>query len=46
MLLRHTSGTLTNWLGTATGNFADNWGNLAQPLPNEWHVERGDYLLS
>jgi hypothetical protein len=44
MLLRHTSGTLTNWLGTANGSFADNWGTFNLPLPNEWQVAgTGDF---
>ena len=41
MLLRHDSGTLTNWLGTANGSFADNWGVFAQVLPTSWQVQDG-----
>ena len=44
MLLRHTSGTLTNWLGTANGGFVDNWGVFSQALATEWQVEgTGDF---
>ena len=45
ILLRHTSGTLTDWLGAANGSFTDNWSNLAQPLPTTWQVELRDYLF-
>jgi hypothetical protein len=44
MLLRHTSGTLTNWLGTATGGFVDNWGTFSQVLSTSWQVAgTGDF---
>jgi hypothetical protein len=46
MLLRHSSGTLTTWLGATNGGFTDNWSNFALPLSNAWQVELGHYLLS
>ena len=44
ILLRHDSGTLTDWLGTANGSFADNWGVFAQGLPITWHVQPDSLL--
>ena len=44
MLLRHSSGTLTNWLGNPNGSFADNWGVFNVPLPTSWQVQP-DHLI-
>jgi hypothetical protein len=39
ILWRADDGTLTNWLGTSTGSFADNWAHAATFVPTNWHVE-------
>ena len=46
ILLRHSSGTLTNWLGTANGSFAEEQEQalFAQALPTSWQVQ-SDSLL-
>ncbi|HVF36563.1 MAG TPA: FG-GAP-like repeat-containing protein [Sphingomicrobium sp.] len=44
LLLRHTDGTLTDWLGHANGSFASNDGALAYGLSNSWQVAgTGDF---
>lgn len=44
ILWRDDSGTVTDWLGTATGGFAGNWENSASSLTNEWQViATGDF---
>ena len=45
MLLRHDSGLLTNWLGTADGSFTDNWSVFARSLSNDWQVQPEDPLI-
>ena len=39
ILLRHSSGWLTDWLGTATGSFANNGANFSQGLATNWVVQ-------
>lgn len=44
ILWRSTTGTLSNWLGTATGGFVINDANAFTHIPLEWHVVgTGDY---
>ena len=44
VLWRHDNGTVTDWLGTATGGFQDNWGNASTPVGTDWKVEHtGDF---
>lgn len=38
ILWRHQSGTLSNWLGTATGGWIINDANAMSSVPNEWLV--------
>jgi hypothetical protein len=39
ILLRHNSGWLTDWLGTATGSFANNGANFSRALDLNWVVQ-------
>ena len=45
ILWRHTDGTTSNWLGTASGGWAPNDANAAAPVPNVWIVQPEDYLV-
>ena len=45
ILWRHTDGTLSNWLGTATGGFTPNDANAAAPVPVSWEVQPEPFLL-
>jgi len=38
ILWRSTDGTVTDWLGTSTGSFVDNWAHAAGGAPTAWHV--------
>lgn len=38
ILWRHNSGTMTDWLGTANGGFANNHGNSVAEVPTDWQV--------
>ena len=38
ILWRNTDGTVTDWLGTATGGFTPNDSNAARFVPTEWNV--------
>ena len=40
ILWRRNIGTLSNWLGTSTGGFADNAANAVNEVPTYWQVER------
>ena len=42
ILWRHTDGTTSNWLGTASGGWTP---NAAAPVPNVWIVQPEDYLV-
>jgi serralysin len=44
ILWRHSSGTITNWLGTDTGGFAYNDANIFAYTPTEWQIAgTGDF---
>ncbi|HEV2044406.1 MAG TPA: FG-GAP-like repeat-containing protein, partial [Sphingomicrobium sp.] len=44
ILWRNTDGTLSNWLGTATGGFTPNNANAAALVPTDWQVAgTGDF---
>ena len=44
ILWRNDAGTVTDWLGGASGAFTQNWANLAARVPLSWSVEAvGDY---
>ena len=45
ILWRHTDGTLSNWLGTASGGFNPNDANAAAPVPTSWQVQPEPFLL-
>ncbi len=45
ILWRHTDGTLSNWLGTATGGFTPNDANAATPVPVSWDVQPEPFWL-
>jgi len=45
ILWRHTDGTLSNWLATASGGFTPNDANAATPVPISWHVQPEPFLL-
>ena len=45
ILWRHTDGTLSNWLGTATGGFTPNDANAATPVPTSWEVQPEPFWL-
>ena len=45
ILWRHTDGTTSNWLGTASGGWTPNDANTAAPVPNVWIVQPEDYLV-
>jgi FG-GAP repeat len=38
VLWRHSNGTVTDWLGTATGGFTGNFDNANLALTNDWHL--------
>jgi len=38
ILWRNTNGTVSDWLGTATGGFTANDANAARFVPTDWHV--------
>ena len=38
VLWRHSDGTVSDWLGTATGGFTPNNANSARFVPTAWHV--------
>ena len=39
MLLRHTSGWVTNWLGTETGGFTNNGANFSAFIAPNWQIQ-------
>jgi hypothetical protein len=39
VLLRHSNGTVTDWLGQADGGFFSNHATATYPLPTSWHVD-------
>ncbi|MGN6057153.1 MAG: FG-GAP-like repeat-containing protein [Sphingomicrobium sp.] len=44
ILWRNSSGTVTDWLGTANGDFTANWASFATSVPNAWQiVGTGDF---
>ena len=45
ILWRHDAGHLTEWLGTASGGFADNGANAFASIATTWHVQSPDYAL-
>ena len=45
ILWRHTDGTLSDWLGTASGGFTPNDANAAASVPTSWHVQPEDPFL-
>ena len=45
ILWRHTDGTLSNWLGTASGGFTPNDANAAAAVPTSWHVQPEPFIL-
>jgi len=43
-LWRHSSGQITDWLGTASGGFVNNHGAAAASVPGDWNVAgTGDF---
>ncbi len=42
ILWRHADGTLSNWLGTANGDFVPNDVAAATTVANVWHVQSSD----
>jgi len=45
ILWRHDNGTIIDWLGTASGGFTDNSGNLFTSIALAWHVAPADSLI-
>jgi hypothetical protein len=45
LLWRHDSGLVTDWLGTASGGFTDNWNNAATALATSWHPQPHETFL-
>ena len=45
ILWRHEDGTLTDWLGTASGGFVENHGQFARHVSTDWHVQP-DYFVA
>jgi Ca2+-binding RTX toxin-like protein len=44
ILWRHEDGTITDWLGTASGEFSDNGANAWAAVPTDWRVAgTGDF---
>jgi hypothetical protein len=44
LLWRHTNGTLSNWLGSPSGNFTINDANALIHVPSDWHIRgTGDF---
>ena len=44
ILWRSTDGTITDWMGTANGGFADNLGNFLRNVDSSWQVDSiGDF---
>ena len=44
ILWRHDNGEVANWLGTASGGFADNYLNSIAEVPTDWQIEGvGDF---
>ena len=39
ILWRHDNGTIIDWLGTASGGFADNSGDLFTSIATQWHIQ-------
>jgi hypothetical protein len=39
ILWRNDNGQITDWLGTSTGGFTDNYINAAELVPTNWHVQ-------
>ena len=39
ILWRNSDGSLTDWLGTATGGFMDNSAHAGTSIPTNWHVQ-------
>lgn len=45
ILWRNTNGDVTEWLGTSSGSFADNLGQLFRSVDTHWHVQPQEHLL-
>jgi hypothetical protein len=45
ILWRHDNGTIIDWLGTASGGFTDNSGNLYTSIALQWQVAPADALI-
>ena len=45
ILWRHDNGTIIDWLGTASGGFTDNSGNLFTSIALAWQVAPADALI-
>jgi len=45
ILWRHDNGTVIDWLGTASGGFTDNSGNLFTSIALAWQVTPADVLI-
>ena len=45
ILWRHDDGTIIDWLGTASGGYTDNSGNLFTGIALQWQVVPGDPLI-
>ena len=45
ILFRHTNGSITDWLGTATGAFTDNMSNSYTGVDTQWHVQEPNHLF-
>jgi Ca2+-binding RTX toxin-like protein len=45
ILWRHDNGTVIDWLGTASGGFTDNSGNLFTSIALQWQVAPADALI-
>jgi Ca2+-binding RTX toxin-like protein len=44
VLWRNDNGQTTDWLGTASGGFTDNYDNAASFVPTNWHVQAEPFL--
>jgi hypothetical protein len=44
VLWRSDGGQTTDWLGTASGAFSDNYANAATFVPTNWHVQAETFL--
>jgi len=44
LIWRHTSGEITQWLGSSTGGFSDNYANAGAKVDNSWKIAAsGDF---